>query len=254
MPERAGNEPSEQDWARQLERSRLHRVRTRQEPWLPGPGAAVAVARPGSYAAASPDGNGYAVTQADWARQLERQRGRMMREHGPWLPGPGAQAAAASAAPTGMAGSAEATETTPDGAADKSGSAVEQFKQHGIIGAIMAFLPPQAQKAAEEATKPVLKQLLAWHWGFIAALETSPIAILLTGPVLNIWLYKKHMQGMPGICKFDIMDLAWLLLYDLLIFLIVLYMVFYIAMMTLVIYAATHPMEALGFAQELGIL
>lgn len=177
---------------------------------------------------------------------------QMMMEHGPWLPGPGAaQATAAGMSGKGVAMSAG---SALGDVSDKVDKAKEQFAKHGAIGAIFALMPPQATKAAEEATKPVLKQLLTWHWTLLGTLKGALIAIPVTGTILNVWLYKKHITNMPGICKFDITDLFQILLYDLAIFLVILYLVFYMTMVCVLIYFAMNPMEALGFISQLGIL
>ncbi len=270
MPQRAGNEPIEKQWARQLERDRLRRVKTRE---VSGSADSVSsmVAAQGTAPSSALSGHTGPTDismQRDWGRRLERQRMAMMMQHGPWLPGPGASAATATMDDFGGGMDAIGDRVSQlkqqadrkigeargkiDAAQQKVDDAKEQFRQHGLIGLVFAFLPPQAQKGAEEATKPVLKQLLIWHWGLLGTIKGALIAIPVTGPVLNLWLYKKHFKNMPGICKFDPIDLAQLLLYDLIIFLAVILVMFQLVIQCLYIYALTHPREAIGFVQSLG--
>jgi hypothetical protein len=226
MPEKAENEEHLRAWARQLERDRLRHVKTQEEPWLPGPGAAAA-ADMGELAtpAASDDSD----TQTDWGRQLERQRMQlqMINNNEPWLPGPGAAKTAeiGGFASIRLKGSRSFAESGKK-SIDKLEIAKKEFRQHGLIGVFFAFFP-QAKGVSEQATKPLLSQLWGWHWGFLGAIKTSPISFLLTGPAVTLWAYLAHMKGTPGLCKFGIKDwgqlIGWYLIVGVICAIIALY-------------------------------
>jgi hypothetical protein len=203
----------------------MRRVKTQNEPWLPGPGAASSV----SSAATSPPPqiggrhSNDSGTQSDWGRQLERQRMQMMMNHGPWLPGPGAAQAGAMAMPMpGIMGGGEAEKGKP--------------QLPLMMKLITAFFPPQLLKEIQDkGAKPLAEAIWKIHEIFVGSVKLSPFSLLTAG-AFHIWFYAANFKKVEGLPKLGIGDIFRMLLYDAVVFFICMVILFVIVILVLIVY------------------
>ncbi|MEA3248920.1 MAG: hypothetical protein U9Q03_01010 [Patescibacteria group bacterium] len=229
MPERPKSEPDHEDWSRQLERDRMRRVKEMNDPWLPGPGAAVSATNMGALAPSpkkttssrNPD------TQNDWGKRLERQRMQMVMSHGnPWLPGPGAAGATAKTLSGGLGGAI----------GSKAGKSKDKPQLPMMLKAITAFLPPSVVDEFEKnGGKPLSEAMWKIHEIFVGSIKLSPFSLLTAG-AFHIWWYAANFKGTRGLPRLGIGDLFRILLYDAVVFLLCMIILFVIVILVLIAY------------------
>lgn len=216
----------------------MRRMKTQNDPWLPGPGAAVDVARTGAPSRPKVGSSLSPDRQHGWGNQLERQRLQMMKAHGPWLPGPGAQAATGKGLAAGIM----------KGGGGKSGKGSGDRPQLPLLlKTFVSFLPPQALKEMEEkGAKPIAEALWKVHELFVGSLKLSPFSLLTAG-AFHVWWYAANFKNTEGLPKLGIGDLFRLIMYDSVVLGILALLLFIVVLLVLIVYAIMNPSEFAGF-------
>lgn len=155
----------------------------------------------------------------------------MMKEHGPWLPGPGA--AQAAVMPLG-------------GLAGSEGEDKKKPELPMLMRAVTAFMPPQAIKEFEtKGGKPLAEAIWKIHEIFVGSIKLIPFSLLTLG-AFHGWWYAANFKGTKGLPKLGIGDLMRMLFYDGCIAFIVLLLLLLMLYLFIIAYAITNPLEALG--------
>lgn len=225
MPSSNSVQP-ESDWGRQLEQERLKNLVHQKNIGAP----VKTVDSVTDFGSAESIDN-----SRNWAQELERKRMKFALNSGMALPGPGAAAGTASKSAS-SGGTGLPASINPQ----------QMMQQHGFLGGLIKLFGAMS----EQATKPVLKQLIAWHWGLLPTIKGTLISLLLSGPALNAWLFYAHIWRKPGLCKFDPFDLLAVLVYDLIVLLLVGVILVAIVLLSVTAICFATPSECPSFVVE----